>query len=526
MQIKRALFWVLLAAFIILPCWWVFHFPFYPKLVCRVVPSDATLATRHIAPAERCFVLMKSPAVTNVAAAVGADARRVSMALELPAVQRLVGILGKRYVATAYVPAMAPQMEPAVLFGAWIGGYSQLLRWGLADRYFSGFSVHRLPHACRVWVKPCDDIKAGYSLSLTVHEGVMVGCFSSEPLGVLYILPRLLRQAPASKLVADWVNGPVDVAGPDDLRFVGFPFSQTFPLCGTLQHVSATDLTMEFAAPHLDRTSPLGRLLPSPKAGLLSAAGRAPLGDCPTLLVEAPVSQIAPSLLTWGAGKNIQGVWSSLQSSFRLEGPAAVFASGGDFYGRIMGMRVPAFGIAMPLAAGVEADAAILEILDVLNAAYGLGLVATPDSRDPRIRVIASVRNSALKRLKGDERLAVAIEDDWLIGVSNVGVLRQMMEPPLSRRARSGECADLCADGSVVTGWANLAESSDLFTKALAGYTLISLLEGGGSAPTKRYDTASLKTAIRVLGEFGDFSAHLRPQSSSLLLHAELSLVP
>ncbi|MBT3194293.1 MAG: hypothetical protein HN341_17240 [Verrucomicrobia bacterium] len=521
---KQVCFWILLLAFVVLPCWWIFHFPFHPVLLCRIIPEEATAATCHIAPAERCLTLMDSAAVTNVAVALGADPAAVTAALERESTRRLVKMLGDRYVVTAWVPSLEGQDDPAVLFGAWIGGYSQLLRWGLADRYLSGFSSHSLPQNRRVWMRPCNDIKPGYTLSIATYEGVLVGCISSQPLGVLYALPRLHQQFPVSRLARGWDTRKAVDAVPDAFRVAETPFSAENPLTGVLRTVSEDSLLMEVDAASLRKVPEIACWLPSVDGNGLLAAGTPPLGDSPSLLLATPVSRIEPLLASaWSEHQELLRHWTGVQGLFRADGPVCVFASGGDYYGRIMGMRVPSFGIALPLAEGIAGDAAILSLLDALNAGGSWGLVATPDSRDSRIRVIESVRDGMLKRLKGSERLAIAIDNGWLIGGSNLAVLRKIVARDDEGITQPAWVSRLGPQGGVAAGWADLPTCSDLLDKALPGYTLFSLL-AGGDAPPKRYDTPQVKAAIRVLGQFGDTTFSVFPDDTPSVIRAELSL--
>jgi hypothetical protein len=205
---------------------------------------------------------------------------------------------------------------------------------------------------------------------------------------------------------------------------------------------------------------------------------------------------------------------------FQGKAPACIFACGGDYYGRIKRMKVPSFGVALRLADNSSGDAAVLKLLDVLTAQCGGGLVVTPDSQDARIRVVDSVRSSGLQYLKSDERLGIALHDGWLIGMSNVGVLRRILAETGVDRVASPIRDE---KGGVAVGWADLPASSDLFTKVLAGYTLLSLVQAG-RVPTTRYDTAQLKAAIRVLGTLGEFSCWLRPEGDVSMLGVSLSL--
>lgn len=530
MKVQRAIFWVLVLLFIIVPCWWVFHFSFRPELVFRVIPHEATVVTRHVAPADRWMDLARSPAVTNIAAVLGADAGGLSDAVNSAAVATTVGFIGDRYVVTGFVPAMGANLDEALVFGSWIGGYSQLLRWGLLDDHLGGFSAHRVHGNQRVWIRPCPDIKPGYTLSLMVHEGVLAGCLSTDPLGVLQLWPQLRRQLPITRLAQDWVGADEDEDDPDAFRAVvnmpvkGQPADVV--VRGSLTEISSHALKARL---EIDRASvPDGAdgWLPFTVVGEHLAGKEAPatlLSRGPSTLIATPVSRV-DALMRVFAVEASRATWPSLRNIVQLNGDAYLFACGGEFYGRMMRMKVPSVGLAMPLRDAIDHDTAIRGMLDVLNAAHGWGLVATRDPHDPRIRILESVRSGSFRKLLGaDERPAIAICDGWLLALSNVAVLRRILGSD-----GSGDvlwASRLIEQESALYGWADLQDAGDLMIKALAGYTLASLMQPGDADQRQRYDTAQVKTMIKAVGALGEFAFWLQPGELSSLLVLELTLV-
>ena len=211
-------------------------------------------------------------------------------------------------------------------------------------------------------------------------------------------------------------------------------------------------------------------------------------------------------------------LWNKLQGLVRKDDKGFLFACGDEYYGRIMHMKVPSVGFMVPLKSATEGDAAIDSIIDELNAEKGWGVIATQDSRNHDIRIVNSVRNGAFKKLNAGERPALAVLDGWLIGLSNVDVLRRI----LSEQDDSGSDWGRLYAGheSAIFVWSDLAETSDLFMKALAGYTLVSLIQGNRSS--KRYDTVELKAAVKVLGQLGQFAVWVSSSGESPVLNAEL----
>ena len=215
----KFIFVILVPFFVTL--WWVFHFPFRPELVCRVIPQEATFISGHIDPALRLNELCKSSTITNIISVPGADGLDLKDIIEDPGIRKLVNIIGSKYIATGFMSR--DDGEYNFVMGAWIGGYSQLMRWGLFDRLLVDFNVHKLRDGQRIWVCPCPEIREGYYISLAVHEGVLAGCISAEQFGVLSVMPRLTRQMPVISMAESWIEPSEQVFNDEFKSFVRMP---------------------------------------------------------------------------------------------------------------------------------------------------------------------------------------------------------------------------------------------------------------------------------------------------------------
>jgi hypothetical protein len=525
MRIRRSLFWLLLLAFVSVPCWWVFHFPFRSELILRVLPDQATVVTRHIAPAERWLELLDSPVVTNVANVLEVDSAHLEEALQDDDLLELLKIIGGRYLVTGFIPAMGHQQQPALVFGAWVGGYSQLLRWGFFDRHLDGVSVIPLARGRRVWQLPCDDIMPGYRLSFVVHEGALIGCFSREPLGVLLVEPRLNRQMPVTALAQPWVGKRQKGTRLDELRAVGsLPEGGEVLLLGSFLDVSPERIDIELEAHTEGGTIRMGSLsLPKTSWGLVDKTQMPALllGNAVSSLFAMPVAQLSPVIAAYSRDPRPARLLASFYNEIEQRGAAFLFSGGDDYCGRVMGMKIPSVGVAVPLAANADGTAVVRKLVDLFNRDFGLGLISTPDPNDPRISILGSVRSGTWKLIRGDERPALAICDGWLIGMSNVGVLRRILkgrsETPAQWAMR------LHSRPALVCGWSDLSSSSELALKALAGYTLASLMSPSGGA-VQRYDTNVLKAVIRAIGQLGEFDFAVETHPSTVVLQAQLKL--
>ena len=260
---------------------------------------------------------------------------------------------------------------------------------------------------------------------------------------------------------------------------------------------------------------------PFESAGEGVESAEAPLLGCaPSMLVAMPVSRV-DSLVGASRNGSIKRTWPELRGVVRPGGDAYLFACGDRYYGRLMRMKVPSLGLAVAVNRETDCDTVVRGVLDVLNAAYGWGLIATPDATNPQIRVLDSVRGS-FKRLGVEERPAIAVSGGWLVAMSNVNILRRILAEAKVVTGEPVWVESLGALDAAASGWADLGDSSDLMMKALAGYTLVSLMQSG-SAPPQRRDTAQMKAMLKAVGQLGQFAFWLQPGESGTVLTAELT---
>lgn len=508
-------FWVIFSVVVVsigISGWWVFHFPFRAELVYRVIPENATAGSRHISPALRINRLCDSSVMTNVASVLGADGDYLLDVVDDYWTRKLANIIGSKLVVTAFVPSMKGFGQPEYIFGGWIGGYSQLLRWGVLDRYLTDFSVHRFSGNRRIWVCACPEIGAGYYLSLAVHEGMLVGSLSRDKVGVLYLLQRLNGQKNLTGFAQKLQESESDKADAFRVSLLSEKGGNSV-ISGGLSEVSSDQIRAEVEfdgklSEDLQKYFPKKAVIDGQKGS------KSLLGDSPSMLVEIPVSSISPIIRD--AGIEELQIWKKIEKHFKRDSLATIFASGGNYYGHIMRMKVPSLGLRLPLVVGEGGSQTINSIVDELNSEWHWGLIATVDKHDKRIRTINSVHNGAFKVLRRNERPAIAICDGELLCMSNVEVLRKI----LSEYDDAG-ASDVLSKHPVTSiyGASDLEETGDLLLKALAGYTLVSLLQKNGS---HRYDTVKLKQAIRVLGELEQLVVWGNFNESTPKLHIQL----
>jgi hypothetical protein len=505
---------------------WIFHFPFRPELVCRVVPHDAIFVSRHISPAVRLNALADSNAAAKIINQLGVVGKDIEETLADPGIRKLVDIIGAKYIVSGFVPGVNHN-EGDFVFGAWIGGWTQPLRWGWFDHWMTDFYVHKLADGQRIWVMPFSETGDDYYLSLVVNEGVLAGTISKDKFKVLHILPRLANQYPVISMADEWCNEPQkDRCDDEFIASLMIPYGKNeyghIYLRGQFNEVSADKISMRTA---IDADRGLNNFLQKtfykmPDGNIGDAGITGIIGDAPGILVAMPVTIFSTVIDLYG-GSSYLPEWGKLKSLLKTTGPLYLFVAGDKYYGRIMHMKVPAFGFALPLRDGIKADTAVNRIIDEFNASRKWGLLATADSHNRGVRIINSVRSGDLNKLGKNEKPAFAVQDGYLIGLSNVDVLRRILAQGNNTTGVESEWAKLAGQHeSSLYGWSDLNQTGDVAMKALIGYTLVSLITG--NQHSVRYDTDELKTVIKALGALKHCSVWFTPKRDQPILNAEI----
>jgi hypothetical protein len=522
---QRLLIGGLSAAFVTGCLSWILYFPFRPALVLRVVPPEAVLATWHTRPAGRVEALLKTAPVALILAAADIPATKAVEALAAPGVQALVKRLGGTGAALAFAPYFGGRSEPALVLGAWVGGWTtHMMRAGLLDRSFAGYAVHRIGPD-RVWIGLFPELPFGMRyVSFGVYEGVLAGCASSDPFAAVALLAALRRHGALTDLVSPWGDRPGRLSAdpgmePDRFRARlpadggepvvcsgDFRLQDDGALGGTLLLEDRGDpsrrpAVLGWTAGGAEDQDPLKVLLPLP-------------GDVPAVLVATTVKR------GMAAAAQLPRVRDRLLLAplAGLAAPGAAcqaWISGGQHSGRVMRMKVPSAGFAFQVPAGMGVETAAARVADAINSVYGVGLIAIPDRQDPRIFSLQPVNDVGLFGfLKTEERPAMAITDGWMMVVTNVEVLRRLLgsvagRPP-RQAAEEGGPERLWLYGS-----SRLPEAGEAASNALAGYALLRLMQTGNAV---RLDSPAVRRVLVAMEGLGTVSLRAGHRADGCLL--------
>lgn len=495
---------------------WVFTFPYHPSRVLRVVPPEATVVSWHLKPTGHMEAVLRSAPAAVLLAAGEVSAAEAEAAVADPGVQALLERLAGTGVALAFAPAYGTERSPSLFLGSWVGGVTtHLARYGWLDKSFEGFTVYHIGRD-RVWSGSFPELPAGMQkVSFAVYEGVLAGCASSDPFAAFPLLLALKRHGPLTPLavpLAAYTEGighfrarQVDDAGNAALWAGAFDVQADGRLTGRVM-LEETHGSPPWFAGSADAQSTAG----------LRAVCPLP-ADLPAAIVALPLAHALATgeeLLEPGSRERV--MLDVLAGMATREGGLCAWVSGGDYSGRLMRLKVPSIGFAFQVDAATPVDMAATRLVDTLNSLYGTGLIAVPDRTHSGIRILQPVKDKGgLAFLGADERPALAIIDGWLVGMSNVAVLRRVLsagEPSFEAGFMSAGLAPVW-----LYGHARLPVLGDLTGNALAGYAFIRLLQTGKA---ERLDTPVIKRVLAGMEGLGGctLQAGLDPQGCFALV--------
>lgn len=435
---------------VLLCLWWVWHVPYRPERVFSAIPAEANIILVQSNLVAQWQGLVRNPMLVQALKAGGVPDK----ALDNLATNTVITDWGNKLAydqsVIAFMPALGPQHQPAVVFASWIGSRSRLLRWEapwLASRDFK--PVRLEGSGDTVYQVRTDLDRQGLRLSLALAEGLVLGCLSADPLGVRSVM-ETAEERPGRRSLASTGN-------PDSVRRTLLPVAS--PLWGWV------DLKGQRTAFTLELTD---TALKAELAAYCNTAPAVAMRTVPGIkfsqaLTEATSDLLVLGPLTWVqalAPRESPTLWMQAlgQLADNTEAPpnALAFAAvlNQDYNGRLRGplgstLRAFVKGVKTPtLLAGIQigneavSRERIQQLLTRINSQYQVNLSAAPseDSGSPRITLIQDSGHSFYGMFEPEERIAYATAEGWLILASNATVLRKLLNdrPPPSPASAAG----------------------------------------------------------------------------------------
>ncbi|MEI6149223.1 MAG: hypothetical protein WCS01_09030, partial [bacterium] len=185
---RKFLFWLLLSVFLVLGFWWISFVPYRPGAVFSAIPEGATFVSSHRNLAGELSSVTSHPAARAILMSAGIREEQWSNLASNRETRAWIQRLASKETVLAYVPSLGFQRKPAWIFASWIGGESQSLQWKLRLFNISGLRPVRVDLGRTIWMAHAGFLQPGEHLSLALTEGMVLGCVSSDPAGVRWLL--------------------------------------------------------------------------------------------------------------------------------------------------------------------------------------------------------------------------------------------------------------------------------------------------------------------------------------------------
>ena len=495
MKSKPTHFWLLLFAFVGLCVWWVLYIPFNAMLLYRAIPQNAVFVSEHDEVAGRWETIARHPLIGGVARALGVDAGLLYGLPEDRGVKAVLDRFAARKTVFAYVPSLGgPGGPPAWVFSSWAGTRGQYLRWGFYSKFLTDLRRVSFQGGAKGWVLDTPDGAASdEKLSFAEFEGILLGCYSSDPEGVRHIVDRFERGSP---VVPGFRARSADITPTNVFDTVWL--KQPGPANSLLsQEWQCTfSLTPEFAAGHINSQgqTPLragtdpgsvdgedgeGQALRIGDLGAFVGI----LGDSPAAIVRLPyalVEEVFSGVGMPSAGRSIVGI---LERDLAEDASIVTSVCDLEYSGRILGFRVPAIIVGVEVADPGRKQEIVTALLDGFTALYGFGLIPRSVVIEGHSIIVAeSVGEGVYDKLGLNEYPAFMMVDNWLVFASSWRALSKMLSrSPVAGKAGDGPAwfVEMAGTEEPVFAWFDLAASNEVLVKALAAYDLASYAQHG-----------------------------------------------
>lgn len=508
---KRLWFWVLAAAFAGALFFWITHVPYRPDRLYRAVPANAVLVSVHDGLAERWPAMAANPLIMTALSAGGVDAETQAVMAADRDFQYWFQRLAPDRAVIAYVPSFFRQGQQAWVVTSWLGGDSQRLRWLL---------TWTRQHPCRrdgrhqgriLWSLETGEGHPPFRFTLV--EGGVIGVLCEDPGALRALLDMYDGRLPNAAALVQEMDENAAARSPSARDF-GLVSAGPLPWSFALDEVSPDAMTLSMAVP-LPFETPGAWLQEDQFNELVRATGDIPLAAV-LLSRRALMSALEQS---HGAADSAH-FWMG-----KLEGDALMLCVlGGDYSGRIKGIKWPALLAGMPVGNEKDPREVVQPLLDDLNRAYQWGLILheIPQGDQPSIFIIESTAGNAYGKLSLQEQMACTVRGGWLLLASNSATLMKIC----GHYSRGGQTASagwyMPEPGDAALCRMDLAGGGNVLKLALGAYSLKLLFSDPAGTQEERQRINEYKAWIDMLAPFGLLQARARSDREHLTIKFQL----
>ena len=499
-----------------LTAWWILHFPYDADRLHRAIPADVTILTEHHALGARWPEMARNPLILAAAGYTNAAAAARTGGPLDPDLCRMLRFAAPRYTLAAWSPR-----EEAWMAVSWLGWRSQVIRFLCVFGLARGFEPVRDGGPLRSWTRQDPARPAGRYLSIGVADGVLAVTLSNDAEAALRMLYRMEYASAPAAAVQHRLQAPPRRASDADRLWVRWTVPGNE---GNREQEIAVSVTAMNEA----RTAGSFRLSGAGmNAGLSERPAALDYWDVPLrLLPDTPVAAVL--LRTGGArplglldpmlGPTGRAVTTALED-MAAEAPGCFAAIlGGDYGGRILGLRVPSVVVGWRVAPGADVAGGTQRVLDALNATNRLGLLprATKLAGRPATLIDAS-QAGLLAGMDERERPVVVVESGWVLVSSCAESLERLFteqRPPAFPGRPSWRTGE--RDGGAMTVFVDTAAVEQSLRHALAVYELSLLIDGKKAARAERQRLNDIRFRLATLARAGDLTLTASPRGAAL----------
>lgn len=462
--------------------WWMLQVPYRPERLYRGLPAHTAFVGIHRDLAGRWPAISQNPLTQSLFQSLGIEPDELRALAEDPASRRWLESLASDEVLVAYVPELGQRNEPAWLVFGWLGGQSQRLRWQLAWARVPGFVPHPPYRGWRSWTIEEAGQEADTELTVALVEGMALGVFSRDPTALHEVLDVFDGLQPNLTVRPDFPASGIwcrDPKAPDrgwlNLAALGAQSEQAPPsltyewndlqpavISGTI--CGADPFKVEFARYPQLKTTGLDKLFGNVPQGLALLS--------PALVLPQMEDPASPG-------------WFRLFGELLRQEKAGVVALailGGDFSGRLKGIKLPTLVAGIPVEEEGRALAWMKDALDRLNARYRWGLVPRESpAGQGKMTIIEGTSTNFLSALLPQESPAYAVRGGWFLLGSNAEGLGKLLAAQEATAAattsRPRWAIDLPDQPAPAYVWLDLLKAGQTIRLALSTWSLKLLIE-------------------------------------------------
>lgn len=448
---------------------WLFVLPCSKTRLMAYIPVNATVVTAHENLSARWQKIVSNPVVVMSATSLGAAPESVAKLASNDSLNKLMKLFAARKTVLAYVPFYETTGRPAVILSTEAGPAGLLLGFGLLKTVSSKFESIRLESGTAAWIWEDN----GKYLSLTMEDGVLLGCYSDDPAGV-----GALLQLPRGQSVK-WSTAGLDSDGLKyravDSGWWLYGFDKILGQPQWMNFQLGYEGTRWMSKITLPRDKERGECLALNKSSL-EFLDEVP-GDSADIIMALPLHCIGAMGGHINCPRWLKPLLHFATSTGTSDGTFSVSVLSEKFRGRILGIRSPTLITQFQCADETRIEGALQKAVDSINAEFRTGIIRSPVVTNGLDGFIFSgALDGMLADLKLSERPALAATRGWVLLSSNLEGLGAM-----AKRSNGGAGEKMprwhkaLADGQIGFFYADLTSASRVLREAIALYQ-ISLL--------------------------------------------------